>query len=64
LEEKSEVANKSKKVKKVYISWEDNDSSTSSESSDSSEEETNLCLMVEIKSLASGATSFLLDVYN
>jgi len=77
LEEKSEATRKSKRVKKTYIAWEDNDSSTSSDSSESNEEETNMCLMADTKSFASSVSDLestdesyetrfyqLLDVYN
>ena len=77
LEENSEATNKSKRVKKTYIAWEDNDSSTSSDSSEIHEEETNLCLMADTKSSASSVSNLesigeryesrfyqLLDVYN
>ncbi|XP_027933253.1 uncharacterized protein LOC114188805 [Vigna unguiculata] len=79
LEEKNEATSKSKRVKKAYIAWEDNDSSTSSDSSESNEEETNLCLMADTKSSDSSVSDLdlesidesyetrfyqLLDVYN
>jgi len=79
LEEKSEATSKSKRVKKAYIAWEDNDSSTSSDSSESNEEEMNLCLMADTKSSDSNVSDLdlesidesyetrfyqLLDVYN
>jgi len=77
LEEKSEATNKSKRVKKAYIAWEENDSSTSSDSSENHEEETNLCLMADTNSSASSVSDLestdeiyenrcyqLLDVYN
>jgi len=76
-EEKSEASNKSKRVKKTYIVWEDNDSITSSDSSERHNEETNLCLMVNTKSYANNVSSpesmdesyeckfhQLIDVYN
>ena len=58
MEEKSEATNKSKRVKKAYIAWKENDFDTSSESIDSHEEETNLCLMANNKSFASNVSSF------
>ena len=56
MEEKSEATSKSKRVKKAYIAWEDNDSNTSSDSSESHEEETNMCLMADTKSKANSVS--------